>query len=37
MTMNVGYFVSVLGGVFLGTFLLGNLAMDGSQNRRDHC
>ncbi|KAK4500723.1 hypothetical protein PRZ48_008913 [Zasmidium cellare] len=23
MTMNVGYFMSVLGGVFLGSFLLG--------------
>ncbi|KJZ79976.1 hypothetical protein HIM_00690 [Hirsutella minnesotensis 3608] len=26
MTMNVGYFLSVLGGVWLGTFLLGGLA-----------
>jgi len=23
MTMNVGYFMSVLGGVFLGSFVLG--------------
>lgn len=23
MTMNVGYFLSVLGGVFLGSFLVG--------------
>ncbi|KAL0937089.1 ctr copper transporter [Colletotrichum truncatum] len=26
MTMNVGYFLSVLGGIWLGTFLLGGLA-----------
>jgi copper transporter 1 len=25
MTMNVGYFMSVLGGVFLGSFVLGGL------------
>jgi solute carrier family 31 (copper transporter), member 1 len=24
MTMNVGYFLSVLGGVFLGSFAFGN-------------
>jgi copper transporter 1 len=23
MTMNVGYFLSVLGGIFLGTFIVG--------------
>ncbi|KAL5337690.1 Ctr copper transporter family-domain-containing protein [Aspergillus crustosus] len=28
MTMNVGYFLSVLGGIWLGTFILGNLAAD---------
>ncbi|CAH0050764.1 unnamed protein product [Clonostachys solani] len=28
MTMNTGYFLSVLAGVFLGTFLLGGLAHD---------
>ncbi|KAH8890879.1 hypothetical protein GQ53DRAFT_747105 [Thozetella sp. PMI_491] len=37
MTMNVGYFFSVLGGIFLGTFLLGNLTVDGVANRWDHC
>jgi hypothetical protein len=26
MTMNVGYFLSVLGGVFLGSLLLGRYA-----------
>ena len=25
MTMNVGYFLSVLGGVFLGSFVLGGM------------
>lgn len=34
MTMNVGYFLSVLGGVWLGTFLLGDLASD---NQPSHC
>ncbi|KAL4874408.1 Ctr copper transporter family-domain-containing protein [Aspergillus karnatakaensis] len=28
MTMNVGYFLSVLGGIWLGTFILGHLAAD---------
>ncbi|KAL3488038.1 Ctr copper transporter family-domain-containing protein [Aspergillus germanicus] len=28
MTMNVGYFLSVLGGIWLGTFILGALAAD---------
>ncbi|KAK3938585.1 Ctr copper transporter family-domain-containing protein [Diplogelasinospora grovesii] len=31
MTMNVGYFMSVLGGVFVGTFLLGSLANNNDQ------
>ena len=28
MTMNLGYFLSVLGGIWLGTFVLGHLAGD---------
>ena len=28
MTFNVGYFLSVLGGIWLGTFGLGSLAFD---------
>lgn len=28
MTMNVGYFMSVLAGVWLGTFMLGSIAAD---------
>ncbi|KAJ6086842.1 hypothetical protein N7467_005756 [Penicillium canescens] len=34
MTMNVGYFMSVLGGVWLGTFMLGSVAAD---SRWMHC
>lgn len=34
MTMNVGYFLSVLGGIWLGTFVLGNLSYD---DRYSHC
>ncbi|PWY89230.1 hypothetical protein BO70DRAFT_426868 [Aspergillus heteromorphus CBS 117.55] len=34
MTMNVGYFLSVLGGMWLGTFVLGGLAAD---NWWAHC
>ncbi|KAJ5613619.1 hypothetical protein N7528_007273 [Penicillium herquei] len=30
MTMNVGYFLSVLGGVWLGTFIMGSAAADSS-------
>ncbi|TDZ29589.1 hypothetical protein C8035_v011145 [Colletotrichum spinosum] len=30
MTMNLGYFLSVLGGIWLGTFLLGGLAGGGA-------
>ncbi len=36
MTMNTGYFLSVLGGIFLGTFLLGNLAEDRAVDGRWH-
>ncbi|KAJ5918349.1 hypothetical protein N7454_010724 [Penicillium verhagenii] len=28
MTMNVGYFLSVLGGIWLGTFIMGSVAAD---------
>lgn len=28
MTMNVGYFLSVLAGVWLGTFIMGSVASD---------
>lgn len=28
MTMNVGYFMSVLGGTFLGSLVLGRYAVD---------
>ncbi|KAF9875226.1 low affinity copper transporter [Colletotrichum karsti] len=34
MTMNVGYFLSVLGGIWLGTFLIGGLA---SSSATIHC
>ncbi|KAH7305762.1 Ctr copper transporter family-domain-containing protein [Stachybotrys elegans] len=34
MTMNVGYFLSVLGGAWLGTFLLGDLA---AHQQPAHC
>ncbi|KAK4038250.1 Ctr copper transporter [Parachaetomium inaequale] len=34
MTMNVGYFLSVLAGTFLGTLLTGAA---GSSTQRDHC
>ncbi|KAI0161867.1 Ctr copper transporter family-domain-containing protein [Hypoxylon sp. FL1284] len=37
MTMNVGYFLSVLGGLFLGTFLAGDLAADSSLYQDHHC
>ncbi|KAJ5772276.1 hypothetical protein N7520_002805 [Penicillium odoratum] len=30
MTMNVGYFLSVLGGIWLGTFVMGSVAADSS-------
>ncbi|KAL4860646.1 Ctr copper transporter family-domain-containing protein [Aspergillus spectabilis] len=33
MTMNVGYFLSVLGGIWLGTFILGKLAADNLWSR----
>ena len=36
MTMNVGYFLSVLGGVFLGTFLLAvPMANDAHRGQED--
>lgn len=34
MTFNVGYFLSVLGGIWLGTFVLGRLSYD---DRDSHC
>lgn len=34
MTMNVGYFMSVLAGTWLGTFVMGDLAYD---DRWSHC
>ncbi|KAF3805409.1 hypothetical protein GCG54_00008640 [Colletotrichum gloeosporioides] len=34
MTMNLGYFLSVLGGIWLGTFLIGGLA---SSSATIHC
>lgn len=34
MTMNTGYFLSVLAGTWLGTFVLGSLAND---SRWAHC
>ncbi|KAI1775453.1 Ctr copper transporter family-domain-containing protein [Hypoxylon cercidicola] len=37
MTMNVGYFLSVLGGLFLGTFIVGDLAADNSLYQDHHC
>ncbi|XXG99434.1 hypothetical protein Hte_005773 [Hypoxylon texense] len=37
MTMNVGYFMSVLGGLFLGTFIVGDLAADNSLYQDHHC
>ncbi|KAJ5389086.1 uncharacterized protein N7496_000154 [Penicillium cataractarum] len=30
MTMNVGYFMSVLGGIWLGTFIMGGVASESS-------
>jgi copper transporter 1 len=35
MTFNVGYFLSVLGGIWLGTFALGGLSFD--DNGSIHC
>ena len=35
MTMNVGYFLSVLAGTFLGTLVTG--AAGNSSTQRDHC
>ncbi|KAI1758832.1 Ctr copper transporter family-domain-containing protein [Hypoxylon sp. FL1150] len=37
MTMNVGYFLSVLSGLFLGTFIVGDLAADNSLYQEHHC
>ncbi|KAL7627293.1 hypothetical protein AAE478_001482 [Parahypoxylon ruwenzoriense] len=37
MTMNVGYFLSVLGGLFLGTFIIGDLAADNLLYQDHHC
>jgi hypothetical protein len=37
MTMNTGYFVSVLSGVFLGMFLLGSRADGGVDTRWHQC
>lgn len=37
MTMNLGYFASVLAGVFLGTFVLGDLATSSSLYQDHHC
>ncbi|KAI1877788.1 hypothetical protein JX265_003796 [Neoarthrinium moseri] len=37
MTMNVGYFLSVIAGVFLGTFALGDLATTSSLYQEHHC
>lgn len=34
MTMNVGYFLSILAGIWLGTFILGGAAAD---NQWAHC
>lgn len=34
MTMNVGYFLAVLAGIWLGTFILGGAAAD---NQWAHC
>jgi hypothetical protein len=34
MTMNVGYFMSVLGGIWLGTFIMGSVA---AQTEWMHC
>lgn len=36
MTMNIGY-LAVLGGLFLGTFLVGDLAADNSLYQDHHC
>jgi hypothetical protein len=30
MTMNVGYFMSVLGGIWMGTFIMGGVASESS-------
>lgn len=30
MTMNVGYFLSVLAGIWLGTFIMGSVAAESS-------
>ncbi|KAH6646583.1 Ctr copper transporter family-domain-containing protein [Truncatella angustata] len=37
MTMNIGYFFSVIAGVFLGTFVLGNLATNSALYEENHC
>jgi hypothetical protein len=37
MTMNTGYFVSVLSGVFLGMFLVGSPADDSAGNPWHQC
>ncbi|KAI0379344.1 Ctr copper transporter family-domain-containing protein [Hypomontagnella monticulosa] len=37
MTMNIGYFLAVLGGLFLGTFIVGDLAADNSLYQDHHC
>ncbi|ORY68905.1 Ctr copper transporter family-domain-containing protein [Pseudomassariella vexata] len=37
MTMNIGYFVSVIVGIFLGTFALGDLAMNSSLYEEHQC
>jgi copper transporter 1 len=34
MTMNLGYFLSVLGGIWLGTFIMGSVA---AQSEWMHC
>ncbi len=37
MTMNVGYFLAVLGGIFLGTFLLPAPVGSDVHESLDHC
>lgn len=37
MTFNVGYFLSVLAGIWLGTFILGGAAADNLDNLWSHC
>jgi len=34
MTMNVGYFLSVLAGIWLGTFIMGSVA---AESAWQHC